>query len=78
MSPQLVKKFKRADPNQAELTTNQASQRATSISFSCTPDPTRNGPGTSSATSTSMIRHSSLPLLQCLYVDIQDWNWELE
>jgi hypothetical protein len=32
MSAQLVKKFKRADPSQAELTINRASQRVTSIS----------------------------------------------
>jgi hypothetical protein len=34
MSAQLVTKFKRADPNRAELTTKRASQRATSI-LSC-------------------------------------------
>jgi hypothetical protein len=34
MLAQLVKKFKRADPSRAELTTNRASQRATSISSS--------------------------------------------
>jgi hypothetical protein len=34
MSAQLVKKFKRADPSRAELTTNRASRRAMIISFS--------------------------------------------
>jgi hypothetical protein len=37
MSAQLVTKFKRADPSQAELTMKRASQRATSISSSPSP-----------------------------------------
>jgi hypothetical protein len=38
MSAQLVTKFKRADPSRAELTTKRASQRATSILSSPSPD----------------------------------------